>query len=184
MVKVSLLGPHMLLNEETSSPFAIFHEESAKLLGDLEAEVHASLQLYCEIKNARPVAKTKKGIFKERPAELSVLVHAVVCGPFRWYEETGVLLQRWGVYLQDPFFGDKATKYRNPHRLCQVEDAMEDNSETLSRSHLVDAELLEMRADPLASLENGVSLQEAIEPLALNTRMYRYYPNSTWIEEE
>lgn len=164
----------MLLNEETSSPFAIFHEESAKLLRNLEAEVHASLQLFCELKNAPPAAKTKKGKSKERPAELSVLVHAVVCGPFRWFDETGVFLQRRGVYLQDPFFGDKTTKYRNPHRLCQVEDAMEDNSKPLPHSRLVDVELLETRVDPLSGLENGVSLQEAIEPLALNTRMYRY----------
>lgn len=175
VVKVSLLGPHMLLNEEDSSPFAIFHDESAKLLRDLEAEVHANLQLYCEIKDPQPIAKTKKEKSKERPLVLYVLAHAVVYGPLQWYDETGMFLQRRGVYLQDPFFGDKATKYRNPHRLCQVEDAMEQNLEPHSQSRPVDVELLETRADPLSGLENGDSLLEATEPSALHTRMYRYF---------
>lgn len=70
--------------------------------------------------------------------------------------------------------GTKLPNTGTRNRLCQVEDAMEDNSKTLSHSRLVDVELLETRVDPLSSLENGVSLQEAIELLALNTRMYRY----------
>ena len=164
----------MVVDDADALPFAMLHPGSAKILRELQTNYQADLQLYCQIKQRSRATRTKGGNLCVNSCKLSALLHAVVYGHLQDCEVVGDFLQEHRIYLQDPLYGDKTTKYRNPHRLCQIDD--EDRPIYKQRRpdvHLDnEIEVLASRGDVFSSLESGVSLPESLESPFIITPLY------------
>ena len=171
---VSLLGPRMLLRDDDSSPIGILHEQSAETLRALEIKASADLQIFCEVtkkstkgSSVRPTKKMATG----DELRLSANLYVVIYGPLAMSKYAGTFLQQHGIYLQDPLFGNRVTKYCNPHRLCQLDD--DQPSVDTKRSPEAFA-TVETPLNPFVALENATDLPETGEPVGLATRLFRY----------
>ena len=170
---VSLLGPRLLLRDDNASPFATLHERSAEILRALEVKVSADLQMFCEatkMSTKVPRVKTKNKKDNSEELRVSANLYVVVYGPLAKSECAGRFLQRHGVYLQDPLFGNRVTKYYNPHRLHQLDD----NHPTVNAKRSPrKAGALDTPLNPFVALENGDDLLETAEPPGLATNLFR-----------
>ena len=173
IIPVSILDMPLLFNEETSLSFAILQGPSATLLTELEDKSHATLHLFCEVRCDTPSKKARNTGAKIRSPDSSVSLHAIIYGSSQAFESVGDFLQQSAIYLQDPPLNGLTAPYRNPHRLQQVTNPTDFLSGNGSKAQLFDIKSLDKSIDPFAKLEYAHSLQEAAEPLALVTPLYR-----------
>ena len=163
----------LLFNEELSLPFAILQGSSAILLTELETKSHASVHLFCEVRCDAILKRARNTETKVTNPNSIVGLHAIVYASSQVSENVGNFLQQSAIYLQDPPLDMLTAPYRNPHRLHQIAEAAEFVSEYSVNAQLIDVESLDKVIDPFARLEFAHSSQEAVEPSALVTPLYR-----------
>lgn len=87
------------------------------------------------------------------------------------FDDVGVFVQGYDMYLQAPRGCDRNVKYRNPHRLSGLDQDVPMTFDLFPSSNHVEA--TRTAVDLLADMETDEILLETDTPLALRTELYK-----------
>ena len=149
-------------------------ERLGKILRTLTAEDHIELQLYFHSKDDETSNGKRNLKAQVKSAGSPALLHAIIYGPLRCYNEVGDFLSECGLYLQDPVRCDRDVLYCNPHLLsCSDEERVT----TFQLNTIQDSCQIEESGAPqdLFELLRSEKLLPETEPSPfLVTKLYRY----------
>lgn len=164
-----------------SSPDHVLSKQGSKLIGSIEAKEAAilqslaedpdiDLQLLCRLQSPRELEEAAQSRNKSTGV---MSLDIIIYGKMELFEDVGDLCEEQGIHLQDPIGCDRAVEYRNPHYLSS-----DDPKPVLTSSLLVQPQshVSERTGDFatfLDGFENGLELEEAVEPRALSTSLKR-----------